>query len=304
MKTPLRLYASSNMYAFPELASKATHRTHLSQHGGGLAIGGTATLTDTKVYANQARDRVCAPSAFSMFPHAPSTATGSYTLFLWQGGGVHVTGTLTMATSTLMANRAINKEGANLYLGAGSTTTYVLPAPPGYWVPATRCEVWREACDRGDSACQAAAASCKANSTDNVDNCSPSGSCAPTTFNQPCDWQNNPALLGKTVYVLPLGSHDLDYPFACAAGVLGGSGSLTSQQTSATCARFCPAGFTCSAEATVVPAACPKGNYCPEGTSVALPCLPGSYSISTNLTSADECTETDKGHFAPTGSTE
>ena len=126
--------------------------------------------------------------------------------------------------------------------------------------------------------------------------------CPPATFNQPCDWRNNPALLGKTVYVLPLGSIDQEYPFACAAGILGGT--LTSEQTSATCAGFCPAGFTCGTEATVAPAACTKGHYCPEGTSVARPCLQGSYSNSTNLTSASECTETDAGHYAPTGSSE
>eukprot|EP00964_Phaeocystis_antarctica_P046677 scaffold26994_cov83-Phaeocystis_antarctica.AAC.5 len=143
------------------------------------------------------------------------------------------------------------------------------------------------------------------NHTDNVDICTvTSSSCQPTTFNQPCDWQNNPALLGKTVYVLPLGPHELDYPFACAAGVLGGNGSLTSQQTSAACAGFCPAGFTCGAEATVTPLVCPKGHYCPEGTSLALPCLPGSYSSSTRLISADQCTLTGKGYFAPTGSTQ
>ena len=207
-----------------------------------------------------------------------------------------------------MANRA-GAEGSNLYLGAGSTTTYVLPAPPGYWVPATKCEIWREACPSGGTQgrfCRAAAASCKINLVDNVNNCnvtSSSSSCQPTTFNQPCDWQNSPALLGETVYVLPLGPHDLDYPFVCAAGVLGSNGSLTSQQTSAICAGLCPAGFTCGTEATVAPAACPKGHYCPKGTSVALPCLPGSYSDSVSLTSAGECTETDAGHFAPTGST-
>eukprot|EP00964_Phaeocystis_antarctica_P067957 scaffold41164_cov69-Phaeocystis_antarctica.AAC.1 len=139
------------------------------------------------------------------------------------------------------------------------------------------------------------------NPTDNINDYNVTSSfCPPITFNQPCDWQNNPAVLGKTVYVLPLGSHDQDYPFACGVGLLGGS--LASQQTSATCAGFCPAGFTCGAEATVAPAACPKGHYCPKGTSVALPCLPGSYSDATSLTSASECTETDAGHFAPTGS--
>ena len=210
---------------------------------------------------------ICACIYTRTFENHPGTR------FFRQGGGAHVSGTLTMATSTLMDNRA-STEGANLYLDAGSTTTYVLPAPPGYWVPATRCEVWRKACDRGDTACEDAATSCKTNHTDNVDSCnseSSAGSCAPTTFNQPCDWQNSPALLGETVYVLPLGSHDLDYPFACAAGVLGGNGSLTSQQTSAACAGLCPAGFTCGTEATVTPAACPKGRYCPKGTSVVCP---------------------------------
>ena len=132
-----------------------------------------------------------------------------------------------------------------MVLAAGSTTIYVLPSPPGHWVPAAKCEVWREAC--GDKstefACRAAAASCSTDTTNNVDTCSPSGSCKPTTINQPCDWRTSPDLVGKTVYVLPLGSHSQDYPFVCAPGIRGGSNP--SEQTSATCAGFCPAGFTC-----------------------------------------------------------
>ena len=206
-----------------------------------------------------------------------------------------------------MANRA-DAEGANLYFGVGSTTTYVLPAPPGYWVPAAKCEVWREdhqCCSLTSPACiacQAVAAGCKTNPTDNVNSCNPSGSCTPITFNQPCDWQNNPALLGKTVYVLPLGSHDQDYPFACAAGVLGGNGSLASQQTSATCAGLCPAGFTCGTEATVAPEACPKGHYCPGGTSDALPCPPGYFDYVGGLVADSYCTTCPVGSFCATGS--
>ena len=49
--------------------------------------------------------------------------------------------------------------------------------------------------------------------------------------------------------------------------------------------------------------ACEPGSYCPEGASAPLPCPEGSYSNSTHLTSADQCTATDAGHFAPTGST-
>jgi len=201
-----------------------------------------------------------------------------------------------------MANRATEK-GANLYLSAGTTTTYVLPAPPGYWVPATKCEVWREACPSSDSACRAAAEGCKGNLTDNVDSCidASSSSCQPTTFNQPCDWRSNPTLLGKTVYVLPLGPHNLDYPFACAAGVLGGNGSLTSQQTSAACAGLCPAGFTCGAEATAAPVVCPKSSWCAAGSSLPTACEAGKVGRSEGLTSARDCKACPMGSWCSAG---
>ena len=154
-----------------------------------------------------------------------------------------------------------------MFLGPGSTTTYVLPAPPGYWVPAIMCD---------------------------------------RTFANAiiCDWKKDPSLLDKRVFVLPLGLHNMDYPFACGIGLLGGNGSLAEEQTSATCAGLCPAGFMCGAEATVAPTPCPVGHFCPEGTSIARPCLPGSYSSSTSLTSASECTKTNVGHYAPAGSTQ
>jgi hypothetical protein len=191
----------------------------------------------------------CASSTFLSQNRPSETHTTPARCPLLQGGGVFVDGTLTMTTSRLEANRGF-VQGANLYLGAGSTTTYVLPAPPGYWVPATRCEVWREACPSSDRACQAAAESCKDNLVDNVDNCnrSSSSSCQPTTFNQPCDWRNNPALFDKTVYVLPLGPHDLDYPYACQVG-----------------------------------------QYCPEGSVVGKLCPPGSTTDGRGATSEDDC---------------
>ena len=74
-------------------------------------------------------------------------------------------------------------------LDAGSTT-YVLPAPPGHWLPATKCEVLREdpGCKSHQSNCLAAAASCSMNTLDNVNPCNAStGSCMPVTANQPCD---------------------------------------------------------------------------------------------------------------------
>ena len=154
-----------------------------------------------------------------------------------QGKNIYTTGYTLIISSYV---------GGGMKLAAGSTTTYVLPAPPGHWVPAARCEVWREPCGQDDSACEAAAASCSTDTTNNIDTCNPSGSCKPTTANQPCDWRSSSDLIGKTVYVLPLGTHNLDYPFVCAPGIRGGNGTNPSEQTSATCAGLCPASFTCS----------------------------------------------------------
>ena len=49
---------------------------------------------------------------------------------------------------------------------------------------------------------------------------------------------------------------------------------------------------------------CEPGSYCPKGASAPLPCVKGTHSSSTSLTSASECTETGVGHFTPTGSTQ
>ena len=189
-----------------------------------------------------------------------------------------------------------------MQLGAGSTTSYSLPAPPGHWVPGARCEVWREACGEHDSACKAAVASCSTNTTDNVNTCNPSGSCKLATANQPCNWRTSPDMIGKTVYVLPLGTHNLDYPFACAPGIRGGNGSNPSEQTSATCGGFCPAGFTCGGGAEgVEPVACPEAHYCPEGSSVALPCPAGTFGNASGLQAERECNACPVGHFCGPG---
>jgi len=214
-----------------------------------------------------------------------------------EGPNIHNSGLLSITSSHIRAG---------MQLAAGSTTTYVLPAPPGHWVPAARCEVWREACGewREASACLAAATNCSTNTTNNVDTCSKSGSCNPATANQPCDWRTSPELIGKTVYVLPLGTHNLDFPFVCAPGILGGNGSSASEQTSATCAGLCPAGFTCGGgQEGVEPVACPEAHYCPEGSSVALPCPAGSYGAASGLQAEQECTVCPAGTYCFAGST-
>ena len=65
----------------------------------------------------------------------------------------------------------------------------------------------------------------------------------PITFYQPCDWDSSPDLVGETIWSLPHGAIDDDIPYPCGVGLIGGNGSSTHGQTSATCAGFCPDGL-------------------------------------------------------------
>ena len=114
------------------------------------------------------------------------------------GGGIRVTyAVLTLQATLLKDNFA--PSGATLDLGVGSTAQYLLPTPPGHWVPATKCEIWREA---------EADPECAMNHTENVDACQVdlgSAACPLATESQPCNWRNEPSLLGEVVYVPPSG---------------------------------------------------------------------------------------------------
>ena len=74
------------------------------QEGGGLDISGTATLTNTNVYSNQAVS-VCSPFELSLNLH-PLEQTRAR--FSWQGGGVHVQfgGEATLINSNVYQNEA------------------------------------------------------------------------------------------------------------------------------------------------------------------------------------------------------
>ena len=175
-----------------------------------------------------------------------------------QGGAAYIAGSATFTDSKTYDNAA--SSGATFYSSAGSSIVYLLPAPPGYWVPASECKVYREACGQSDTACLSAEAACALDTNETA------SGCQPVTFYQPCDWSTFPEFVGQTIYSLPQGAYDDDLPFACSAGVLGGNGSITVEQTSATCAGFCPAGSYCPTEATTEPTPCPAGSYCELGS--------------------------------------
>ena len=73
--------------------------------GGGLAIRGTATLTNTNAYDNRA-DRVCLPfELFLSFHPAPRwNVTFDH---VWQsGGGLYIIGTATLTNTNVYSNEA------------------------------------------------------------------------------------------------------------------------------------------------------------------------------------------------------
>ena len=87
---------------------------------------------------------------------------------------------------------------------------YLLPAPPGYWLPATDCLVYRQSadCQSWDTGCQLAEDECKlVNVSDATEDCEAA------TFYQPCDWESFPEFLDQTIWSLPQGAIDEDVPY-------------------------------------------------------------------------------------------
>ena len=188
----------------------------------------------------------------------------------------------------------------------GGKVMYFLPAPPGHWAPVVECLVYREGCPRDDkgnllnvSCAETADACSKTSDSTLVDG----KACEPKLRQeaQPCDWKTQPTLIGNTFQVLPHGALDVDYPIACAPGILGSKDS--SYQASIVCAGLCPAGMLCPAKATVTADSCVEGHFCPAGSAVALACPAGTYSLSRNLTSSAECKPCPIGHSCAVAST-
>ena len=75
------------------------------QMGGGLYIEGTATLTNTNVYQNEAR-YVCSPIDHSLNFH-PASRWNVTCAHGWQGGGgLLIQGTATLTNINVHANQA------------------------------------------------------------------------------------------------------------------------------------------------------------------------------------------------------
>ena len=78
---------------------------HGRQRGGGLYIRGTATLTNTNVYENQA-DQVCSPVEPSLSSH-PAPRWNVTCAHGWQGGGgLFIRGMATLTDTYVYENQA------------------------------------------------------------------------------------------------------------------------------------------------------------------------------------------------------
>ena len=180
------------------------------------------------------------------------------------------------------------------YAPTGSTQQ--TPCSPGTVAPSAsmssclKCEAGKYQAGEGKQACVAcepgsycpegasAALPCKEGSYSDATNLTIEAECTPTAKG----------------YFAPTGS---TRQTECSPGTVAPNTGMGA------CSK-CAAGTYQKGEGEPACVACEPGSYCPIGASAALPCKEGSYSISTNLTSADQCTETGVGHFAPTASTQ
>ena len=195
-------------------------------------------------------------------------------------------------------------EGSALYLDGRFTVDYQLPAPPGTWLPATACEVYREACptDPPDAyvACQDTFDECKTISGATNVSAADGTPCTDASFNQPCGWHLHPEQIGQTVFVLPAAHVEIDFPYSCSPGLVGSSS--TELQLSPMCSGLCPAGLVCPVPRTTTPSPCPRGSYCRLGSATPVPCPGGTYNNVTGATTVGDCMSVPATFWAPLGS--
>ena len=95
---------------------------------------------------------------------------------------------------------------------------------------------------------------------------------------------------------------DDTYPFECSAGRYGAAADDEREaQSTPRCSGTCPRGRVCVA-ATVVPALCRNGTYCPRGSANELNCPAGTFGGRSGLFAESECEICKVGTQCPEGS--
>jgi hypothetical protein len=96
------------------------------------------------------------------------------------------------------------------------------------------------------------------------------------------------------------GAIDENFPFACSPGLYGNTYHPLDQFRPA-CSGRCPAGQQCPQPATIVPAPCIVGHFCPRGSAFPFPCPPGTYTERTDAPDESACPPCPTGHFCNVG---
>ena len=232
-------------------------------------------------------------------PHGRSLQASNVTS---QGGGIAADGSRVLLVNGTSIVGCKAGSGNALAISDGSQVVYQLPAPPGRWIAGSSCLVYREPCPAEkveeqlvkDPDCMRTASQCTRE--EDVNAVVDGVPCQPLTFAQPCDWVRRPELIGSSMQVLPQEPMDKDYPFDCAAGMVGSAD--VALQMSALCAGFCPARYFCPAVRTMEPELCTKGSYCPTGSSMPTTCPAGTFGAEGGLSSAAECSPCPAGSWS------
>jgi hypothetical protein len=285
-----------------------SHVTALGCHagyGGFLSQSdGNVTITDTTVSSYSSLD---GGAIYATFGKAILSRTDVGDCHAGRtGGAIHSGGgTLLMSDGTSLHGNTAGSIGGTLYVSGGSLS-YILPTPPGHWMPNARCVIFRTGCPYGENTvrqarCLAHRADCELQLEGNS-----SWLCPPLSFTQPCNWDDSSGgdvtLLGRHLYQLPSLPMETDLPYACSAGLVGSAEPV--DQTSSSCGGACPARFLCPQQATTEPVPCPTGSYCPQGSVLPLSCPAGTFSNTTGLASPTECEPCPAGHSCPVGATQ
>ena len=309
------------VYNDGDLQIRSTRLTrNRAQQGGGLFNSGTSRVIHSWLDANFGLHGGGAYNS-GLELELEGTSLASNTAALQAAGLMVDAGVTFLRNGTLIARNLCQADGckSHSFDSSGGVTSYLLPAPPGRWVSGLDCRVYRGSsdCQRyrsvstayhagcTDQFCRYTQSQCLVHSTacGLVPNVSasvpPLGACQTAVFVQPCDWQTLPGLVGRTLQTLPQVPLAVDYPFACAPGLVGGVAAA--DQASSTCAGACPAGYVCPSRPTHIPLICPLGSFCPVGSARSLACPSGAFGSATGLRSADECSPCPGGHWCNSG---
>ena len=102
--------------------------------------------------------------------------TSNASLGRGSGGGLYASGSrVLLSDQSVITGCHASSAGHSMNVGPGAFVTYVLPAPPGRYISATICAVYREACPRNyktqaplDKQCPDRAIACSQDTTVNA----------------------------------------------------------------------------------------------------------------------------------------